>query len=288
MNHIFSTMQAASVATLHIAGMSLPRALAQYMDKKEFRSLCSNDYQKKLLNHGLISKTSTLDEAFAALKQAREAEFDYLPVTEKIISYGLISRTDPFLAPGLFISTPDNAFYGHIGRRRVVAFAGTRNSTDYGAEMTRRIVSSFDRENTIIATGFSYGTQRNVIEAALKNKIPVIAVMATGAGAIYPKAAESLFEKIRTTSGCAVITPFLPDAEPAPRNFLVKNHYLAGAATLYVPESATRGGAMVAARLCHSNRGIVYAVPGRIGDCYSAGCNRLIEEGTARMYIPED
>ena len=51
-------------------------------------------------------------------------------------------------------------------------------------------------------------------------------------------------------------------------------------ATLVI-ESADKGGALITASLANSYNREVLAVPGRVTDPYSAGCNRLIHENKA-------
>ena len=67
-------------------------------------------------------------------------------------------------------------------------------------------------------------------------------------------------------------------------NFLARNHIIAGLAhKLILVESRARGGGMVSARLAYDYGHDVYAVPGRIDDIRSTGCNQLISLGIAKI-----
>ncbi len=52
---------------------------------------------------------------------------------------------------------------------------------------------------------------------------------------------------------------------------------------LLVVESALKGGAMITAELANSYDREVFAIPGRVGDIYSEGCNQLIRTNKANL-----
>ncbi len=67
-------------------------------------------------------------------------------------------------------------------------------------------------------------------------------------------------------------------------NFLARKLIVAGMADcLIVTESAAKGGALVTSRLAAGYDREVMAVPGRVGDLYSEGCNNLIFSNMARL-----
>jgi DNA processing protein len=66
--------------------------------------------------------------------------------------------------------------------------------------------------------------------------------------------------------------------------FPMRNRIVAGMceATLVI-ESAIKGGALITAHVANSYNREVFAVPGRAGDSYSAGCNFMIRTFKASM-----
>ncbi len=71
--------------------------------------------------------------------------------------------------------------------------------------------------------------------------------------------------------------------------FVRRNRIIAGLAdATIVIESAEKGGALITAELANSYNREVFAVPGRITDPYSSGCNRLIAENKARIFHTVD
>lgn len=72
-------------------------------------------------------------------------------------------------------------------------------------------------------------------------------------------------------------------------NFLARNRIVAGLCDcLVVAESGSRGGALVTARLASGYNREVMALPGRISDKYSLGCNALISSNIASLLSSAD
>jgi len=160
-----------------------------------------------------------------------------------------------------------------------ISVVGTRDLSPYGEEWTRRIVGAMAASGCAptIVSGLAYGVDITAHRTAMDNGIPTIAVMATGIDAVYPWHHHNDAERIAETPGCALLTDFPPKTDPVKINFLRRNRIIAGLsrATLLM-ESRTKGGGIVTADLAFSYGREVYALPGRIDDLKSQGCNRLI------------
>ena len=87
---------------------------------------------------------------------------------------------------------------------------------------------------------------------------------------------------ISSAPGSALVTDYPPETTPRAINFLRRNRIIAGLsdATILI-ESKIKGGGMMTCRIASSYDREVFALPGRIGDQCSAGCNELIRNGTA-------
>ena len=99
---------------------------------------------------------------------------------------------------------------------------------------------------------------------------------------VYPRRHTAFVERMVATPGCALVTDYPPGTFPAAFNFLRRNRIIAGlgGATILV-ESRLRGGGMITARLAAGYGRDVFAVPGRIDDLRSQGCNLLLREQLA-------
>lgn len=168
-----------------------------------------------------------------------------------------------------------------------ISVIGTRDPSPYGKEQTAKIVYELQvKEKTpAVVSGLAMGIDTVAHKAALEAGMKTVAVMATGiSDPVYPTINRTLAERIAATEGSALVTPFIPGTAPMAINFLLRNHVIAGLNnhTILV-ESKDRGGGILTARLAFDYGRQVYAVPGRLDDIRSTGCNRLIREGIAEM-----
>ena len=186
---------------------------------------------------------------------------------------------------GLYIrssSLPENLWK----RRRFISVVGTRDLSPYGREWCERIIRRLselhDRDRPVIVSGLAIGTDACAHRTALASGLPTIAVMATGPETIYPGRHRSLAEDICGAQDSALMTDYPPGTAPLAVHFLRRNRLIAGIseATILV-ESKIKGGGMMTARLADSYNRTVFALPGRIDDLRSQGCNHLISSRIA-------
>jgi DNA processing protein len=82
----------------------------------------------------------------------------------------------------------------------------------------------------------------------------------------------------------ALLTEFCSDTKPERNNFIRRNRIIAGLsdATLII-QSGIKGGALITAEMANTYNRDVFAIPGRIEDRCSAGCNQLIKSHRAAL-----
>jgi len=179
---------------------------------------------------------------------------------------------------GLYIrssSVPDDIF----NSSPCIAIVGTRDLSLYGKEWCGRIVSALSTAKTkpVIVSGLALGVDITAHTAALENGLKTIGVMATGIDDVYPARHREFARVMAESPGCALITDYPKKTSPVAINFLRRNRIIAGMCTATVlVESKDKGGGMLTANLASSYNRDVYALPGRIDDLRSQGCNRLI------------
>lgn len=168
--------------------------------------------------------------------------------------------------------------------RRRIAVVGTRDITPYGREWCERTVSALSAspEKPVIVSGLALGTDICAHKTALENGLPTIACMATGPESVYPYRHREFAERMYSTPGCALVTDYPPGTAPLAIHFLRRNRIIAGLsdATILI-ESRIKGGGMMTSRLAFSYDRDVYALPGRVDDSCSQGCNMLIRSKVA-------
>jgi DNA processing protein len=167
---------------------------------------------------------------------------------------------------------------------KILSIVGTRNATEYGVEQCRKIIRDLTENNhqVLIVSGLAYGVDVQAHMAALQHGQETIAVLAHGLHTLYPNAHKNLASKI-TESG-ALLTDFGVGDNPERNNFLKRNRIIAGLAdATLVVESGKKGGALITADLAISYNRDVFAIPGRVNDSMSEGCNRLIRDNKAAL-----
>lgn len=181
---------------------------------------------------------------------------------------------------------------GHqqLNGRRMVAMVGTRNASRYGKDVARHIVSDLAKidPTIVIVSGLAYGIDIESHRAALDFGMDTVAILAHGLDRIYPPVHRPDAVKITNGHG-ALLTEFPILTEPIGANFLQRNRIVAGLcdATIVV-ESAQKGGSISTARLTVEYNRELFAVPGRMDDKLSNGCNKLISDRKAEIFFSVD
>jgi len=169
-----------------------------------------------------------------------------------------------------------------LSQQRIISIVGTRNMTAYGKRIVAELIEELARYKPLIVSGLAYGIDVEAHKNALKHNLPTIGVLGHGFQQIYPGAHRKIAEMMLKNGG--LITEFW-HSDPVDRvNFLKRNRIVAGMseATIII-ESGTKGGSLVTADIANSYNRDVLAVPGRINDKYSKGCNRLIKQNKAAI-----
>lgn len=168
---------------------------------------------------------------------------------------------------------------------RMVGIVGTRHATPYGIDFVHNFIDDLASKvsNLVIVSGLAYGIDIAAHRAAIKANVPTIGVMATGMQTIYPSEHRTDAQSM-VNAGGALITEYGHLTPIHKGNFVARNRIVAGMCDcLVVIESAEKGGALITANLAVGYNRDVFAVPGRINDTYSAGCNRLIAGSMAML-----
>ncbi len=168
---------------------------------------------------------------------------------------------------------------------KMMSIVGTRHATVYGAKYADTLVTDMARyfPDLTIVSGLALGIDSVAHVAALNAGLPTIAVVAHGLNTIYPAQNRDLARRI-VAGGGAIISEYPFGVVPYRSRFLERNRIVATLTdAVVVAESAIKGGAMSTAAVASSYGRELFALPGRLGDEMSAGCNRLIRTQKAQM-----
>jgi len=177
---------------------------------------------------------------------------------------------------------------GRLNEEKSVCIVGSREATAQGKEFVSALIKELSRYNVAIHSGLAYGIDIAAHKEAMKNGLPTYCTLAHGFDRIYPSRHRSIADRMLTDGGW--ITEFLSGTVPDRENFPRRNRIVAGLAeATIVIESARKGGALITANIANSYDRDVFAVPGRVTDEKSAGCNFLIKTNRAHLLqAPED
>lgn len=170
----------------------------------------------------------------------------------------------------------------NLKNRKIISIVGTRQITSYGTEFCRKLIEDLSPLDPIIVSGFAYGVDIAVHQLAIEYNLQTIGVVAHGLNQIYPKTHKKYVAKVEENGG--FMTEFWSSSNPDKENFVRRNRIVAGMseATIVI-ESADRGGSLITANMANDYNRDVFAVPGRVTDKYSQGCNNLIKTQKANV-----
>jgi DNA processing protein len=168
-----------------------------------------------------------------------------------------------------------------------VAVVGTRRSTPYGREVTRRLVAPLVRSGITVVSGMARGIDAEAHWTALKSGGRTIAVLGCGIDLVYPPEHRQLAQEIIAHG--ALVSDYPLGTKPEGRNFPPRNRIISGLSLgALVIEAGMRSGALITADFAAEQGRDVFAVPGSILARGCVGTNRLIRDGAGVILSAED
>lgn len=234
----------------------------------------------------VVSHLSLNDLLERAEREIEEAE------RKHIYTFGLRDADYPELLAEC-TDPPPTFFY--IGNREAlhsphcISIVGTRRASHYGLKAVEVLLEDLAKKlpDLVVITGLAFGIDIKAHKVALELGIPTIGVLAHGLDRIYPAAHRNIAVEMLKNGG--LLSEYSWGSKVERHHFVGRNRIVAGLskATLVV-ESATRGGSLLTAAMASGYGRDVFAVPGRITDATSAGCNRIIASMQAIPAINAD
>lgn len=163
--------------------------------------------------------------------------------------------------------------------RPMVSIVGSRVTTEYGRMMTESLVAAFAKEGWGVVSGLARGIDRIVHETSLAyHSRSTVALIASGLNRTYPSEHQQLQQTLAKNH--LVISEYLPDSPPLKHHFIMRNRLIAGISPITcVMEAAEKSGSLITANYALQCNREVFALPGRVIDKQSQGCNQLIASG---------
>lgn len=171
-----------------------------------------------------------------------------------------------------------------------IAVVGSRDATAYGLAVTSDLSAGLVARGRTVVSGGAYGidaqAHRSALAAGRDNpgttpaRISTVAVLAGGIDRFYPAGNDDLLRAVADQG--VILSEVPPGSAPTRWRFLQRNRLIAAlSAATVVVEARWRSGALNTA---HHAAGLgrgVGAVPGPVYSANSAGCHRLLRDGSA-------
>ena len=287
----FSLRQAAGQANLFSmeTGITLqekdPGAAARMLytaSEKELRFLWGEAGEKTYGSH----------EEWQAFLNARRQEPDR--VEEELVRAGIgfVSALEEGF-PEKLREIPDPPFgiyyKGSMPSEKepAAAIIGARLASGYGREQAHRFGRRIGARGISVISGMARGIDGIAQKAALDAGGKSYAVLGCGVDICYPEENRELYERLPQQGG--VLSEYPPGMLPIAKLFPPRNRIISGLSDLVlVIQARKKSGTLITVDMALEQGREVYALPGRVSDALSDGCNRLIRQGAGPATCPED
>jgi DNA processing protein len=188
-------------------------------------------------------------------------------------------RLSYFESCPIVIYTKGNTDFNH---HRTVAVVGTRTPTENGRIFCEKLIEGLIQYNVLLVSGLAFGVDATAHKSCVANKVATLGVLGHGLDRIYPQQHQSLAAKMMSNGG--IMTEFTQGTLPDKENFPMRNRIIAAMSDVVVViESKRKGGSIITAEFANEYNKDVFAVPGRVTDEFSEGCNKLIKQNKAHL-----
>ena len=171
--------------------------------------------------------------------------------------------------------------------RPAAAVIGARLASGYGRDQARRFSQKIASRGITVISGMARGIDGIAQRAALDEGGKSFAVLGCGVDICYPDENRDLYDRLLQEGG--VISEYPPGTFPKAGLFPQRNRIISGLADLVlVIEARKKSGTLITVDMALEQGREVFALPGRVCDSLSDGCNRLIRQGAAPATCPED
>lgn len=171
-------------------------------------------------------------------------------------------------------------------QKKTVAIVGARMCTPYGRATAGYFAQVLAANDIQIISGLALGIDGAAHAGALRAGGKTFGILAGGVDICYPRANIELYEQMKHQGGILSEEP--PGFPPLPRMFPKRNRLISILSDLVlVVEARQKSGSLITADFAAEQGRDIFAVPGRLEDELSRGCNDLIFQGAGIALSPE-
>ena len=167
-----------------------------------------------------------------------------------------------------------------------VAIIGSRNCSSYGREQARIFAEKIAASGISVVSGMARGIDGIAGRAAINAGGRSYAVLGCGVDVIYPRENEQLYYMLKEKGG--IISENPPGTEPRSVLFPMRNRLISGLSdAALIVESRRKSGTVITVDSALEQGRDIFAIPGRVCDSLSDGCNYLISQGAGIACSPD-
>lgn len=168
-----------------------------------------------------------------------------------------------------------------------VAVIGARSCSGYGEWLAKEFGSMLAREHVQIISGMARGIDGISQRAALEAGGVSFAVLGCGVDICYPKQNQNVYDELLKNGG--ILSEYLPGTMPKSNLFPPRNRIISGLSDIVlVVEAKEKSGTLITVDMALEQGRDVFAIPGRVTDRLSDGCNYLLKQGAGIALSPKD
>ncbi|MCR4611467.1 MAG: DNA-processing protein DprA [Lachnospiraceae bacterium] len=233
----------------------------------------------------LLMSTNMIDEEVAdrIIEDKKDVDLDslyeeFLSYDQKLITRSMSKYPDKLRT---ISSAPHGLFYiGHFPDNfdKCVSIVGARTCSEYGRSVATELAANLARRGYVIVSGLALGIDNAAHQGALQVDGVSVAVLGCGVENCYPRGNINTYTALQKKG--AIISELYPKTKPMSYNFPTRNRIISALSNqVIIIEAREKSGSLITADFALEQGKDIYALPGRITDSLSGGCNRLIEQG---------
>lgn len=170
---------------------------------------------------------------------------------------------------------------------KLVGMVGARNCSQYGKSMAEHLSSKLALYSIGVVSGMARGIDVACHRGALDGRGKTYAILGCGVDICYPRENINAYMDIINNGG--VISEYPPGCQPISWQFPYRNRIISMFSdAVAVIEAKAKSGTLITTDYALKYGKEIFAVPGRVSDVLSEGCNELIKSGAYILTEAED
>lgn len=163
-------------------------------------------------------------------------------------------------------------------QKPAAAIIGSRGCTSYGTELAEELGRKLTGIGVQVISGMAMGIDASGQWGALRAGGYSLGILGGGVDICYPRDNIELYETLLQSGG--ILSESAPGVPPVPSLFRLRNRLISGLSDcVIVVEAREKSGTQITVNCALDQGKEVFALPGRMTDPLSRGCNQMISQG---------